>query len=114
MLPPFLVGLILGTALVVLILLWRTAMGMRHGNSLVNTEDLPGQVGHVRLPCTPHQRGLVRLTVRGSLMDVPAYSTAGRLGKGLPVIVVEVRGGDAWLTALSQVRNVSSTNANHD
>ena len=114
MLPAFLVGLLLGTALVGLLLLWRTAMGMGHGNSLVNSEDLPGQVGHMRLPCTPHQRGLVRLTVRGSLMDVPAYSTAGRLGKGLPVIVVEVRGGDAWLTALSQVRNVHSPESHHD
>ena len=111
---PVLIGLALTVVLVALGLLWRAAMGMRHGNSLVNIDDLPGQVGHVRLPCTPHQRGLVRLTVRGSLMDVPAYSTAGPLRKGLPVIVVEVRGGDAWLTALSQVRTVPFPEPNHD
>jgi membrane protein implicated in regulation of membrane protease activity len=104
----FLVGLVLGTALVGLLLIWRAAMAMRHGNSLVTSEDLVGQVGHVRLPCTPHHRGLVRLTVRGSLMDVPAYSYTGDLRKGLAVMVVELRGGDAWLTALSRARNVPS------
>lgn len=108
LLQTFLVALALGTAMVGLLLLWRAALVMRHGNSLVTSEDLVGQVGHVRLLCTPNRRGLVRLIVKGSLMDVPAYSYAGDLRKGLAVMVVELRGGDAWLTTLSQARNVPS------
>jgi hypothetical protein len=108
LLQTFLVALALGTAMVGLLLLWRAALVMRHGNSLVTSEDLVGQVGHVRLLCTPNRRGLVRIIVKGSLMDVPAYSYAGDLRKGLAVMVVELRGGDAWLTTLSQARNVPS------
>lgn len=88
---------------------------MRHGNSLVTSEDLIGQVGRLRLPCTPHQRGLARLTVRGSLMDVPAYSCAAALRTGLAVMVVDQQGGDVWVTPLSQARNTPSptTQASH-
>ena len=105
MLLALLVGLALGTALVAVLLLWRAALAMRHGNSLVTSKDLIGQVGRLPLPCTPHHRGLVRLTVRGSLLDVPAYSCAGALRKGLAVMVVDQQGGDVWVTPLSQTRN---------
>ncbi|MFM7640297.1 MAG: hypothetical protein ACKO45_01905 [Cyanobium sp.] len=109
MLIALLVGLALGTALVGVLLLWRAALAMRHGNSLVSREDLIGQVGPLQLPCTAEQRGLVRLTVRGSLMDVPAYSCADPLRKGLAVMVVEQRGGDVWVTPLSQARSARSS-----
>lgn len=100
-----LVGLALGTALLGLLLLWLVALAMGHGNSLVTREDLIGQVGRLQLPCTTQQRGLVRLTVRGSLMDVPAYSCADPLHKGLAVMVVEQRGGDVGVTPFSKARS---------
>lgn len=103
-----LIVLALGLVLAGLLMLVSMASTMRRGNSLVTSEDLIGQVGHVRLPCTPQNRGLVRLNVRGSLMDVPAYSCAGALQRGRAVMVVEMRGGDVWLTLLSEPRDVPS------
>ncbi len=77
---------------------------MRHGNSLVTSADLVGQVGQLRLPCGPRDRGLVRLTVRGSVIDVPAYSSAGTLRRGQAVMVLEQREGDVWVTPLTTSR----------
>jgi hypothetical protein len=73
-------------------------MAIRHGNSLVTGADLVGQVGSLRLPCGPQERGLVRLTVRGSLIEVPAYCSAGALRRGQTVMVLEQRDGDVWVT----------------
>ncbi len=101
---PLLLGWLIGGALLAALLLWRTILAMRHGNSLVTAEDLIGQVGHLRLPCTPRGRGLVRLSVRGSVLDMPAYSSAGALPRGLAVMVLEQRGGDVWVTPLTPPR----------
>ena len=97
-------GWLIGAVLLVALLLWRAALAMRHGNSLVTNEDLIGQVGPLRLPCGPRERGLVRLTVRGTVIDVPAYSSAGDLRRGLAVMVLEQRGGDVWGTPLARAR----------
>ncbi|MFN9548186.1 MAG: hypothetical protein ACK6AD_14170 [Cyanobacteriota bacterium] len=99
-----LLGWLIGGALVAALLLWRAVLAMRHGNSLVTSEDLVGQVGNVRLPCGPSDRGLVRLTVRGTVIDVPAYSSAGSLLRGQAVMVLEQREGDVWVTPLSAPR----------
>ena len=56
----------------------------------------------------------MRLNVRGSLIELPAYSSAGPLPRGLAVIVVEMRGGDVWLLPFSQARTVSSPDPHHD
>jgi hypothetical protein len=101
---PLLLGWLIGGALLAALLLWRAVLALRHGNSLVTSEDLVGQVGRLRLPCGPRDRGLVRLSVRGSLMDVPAYSSVGPLRPGLAVMVLEQRGGDVWVTPLTSPR----------
>lgn len=98
---PLLLGWLIGGALLLVLLLWRSALALRHGNSLVTGEDLVGQVGHLRLPCTPRARGLVRLSVRGTVMDVPAYSSVGSLPRGLAVMALEQRAGDVWVTPLT-------------
>jgi hypothetical protein len=99
-----LLGWLIGVGLLAALLLWRAVLAMRNGNSLVTSDDLIGQVGQLRLPCGPRQRGLVRLTVRGSLIDVPAYSSAGSLSSGLAVMVLEQRGGDVWVTPVNATR----------
>jgi hypothetical protein len=99
-----LLGWLIGGALLAGLLLWRAVLALRHGNSLVSGEDLIGQVGQLRLPCGARDRGLVRLTVRGSVMDVPAYSSVGPLRRGLAVMVLEQRGGDVWVTPLTPPR----------
>lgn len=101
---PLLLGWLIGGALLASLLLWRTVLAMRHGNSLVTSEDLIGQVGQLRLPCGARDRGLVRLTVRGAVIDVPAYSSAGALPRGLAVMVLEQRGGDVWVIPLTPAR----------
>jgi hypothetical protein len=99
-----LLGWLIGAALMAGLLIWRAVLAMRHGNSLVTTADLVGQVGQLRLPCGPRERGLVRLTVRGSVIDVPAYSSAGTLRRGQTVMVLEQRGGDVWVTPVTPPR----------
>jgi hypothetical protein len=101
---PLLLGWLVGGALQLALLLWRALLAMRHGNSLVSDGDLIGQVGLLRLPCGPRDRGIVRLTVRGAVLDVPAYSSAGPLRRGLAVMVLDERGGDVWLTPLTATR----------
>lgn len=99
-----LLGWLIGAALMAGLLIWRAVLAMRHGNSLVTTADLAGQVGQLRLPCGSRERGLVRLTVRGSVIDVPAYSSAGTLRRGQTVMVLEQRGGDVWVTPVTPPR----------
>lgn len=101
---PLVLGWLIGGAVLAALLLWRAVLALRHGNSLVTTDDLIGQVGQVRLPCGPRDRGLVRITVRGTVMDVPAYSSAGSLQRGLAVMVLEQRQGDVWVTPLTPPR----------
>ena len=105
---PILFGWLIGGALLLALLLWRAALEMRHGNSLVSDGDLIGQVGQLRLPCGPRDRGVVRLTVRGAVLDVPAYSSAGSLRRGLAVMVLDQRGGDVWVTPLTASRTSPS------
>ncbi|MEB3156574.1 MAG: hypothetical protein VKO26_03970 [Cyanobacteriota bacterium] len=93
-----LLGGLISVSLLAALLMWRALLAMRHGNSLVTSTDLIGQVGSLRLPCGSRERGLVRLTVRGSLIEVPAYSSAGALRRGQTVMVLEQRGGDVWVT----------------
>ena len=99
-----LLGWLIGGGLLAALLLWRAVLAMRHGNSLVTGEDLIGQVGRLRLPCDARDRGLVRLTVRGAVMDVPAYSSGGPLPGGLAVMVLDQREGDVWVTPLTTPR----------
>ena len=100
-----LLGWLIGGALLAALLLWRAVLAMRHGNSLVTSDDLIGQVGQLRLPCGARDRGLVRLTVRGTVIDVPAYSgNAEALPRGQAVMVLEQRGGDVWVTPLTPPR----------
>ena len=100
-----LLGWLIGGALLAALLLWRAVLAMRHGNSLVTSDDLIGQVGQLRLPCGARDRGLVRLTVRGTVIDVPAYSgIAEALPRGQAVMVLEQRGGDVWVTPLTPPR----------
>ena len=99
-----LLGWLIGGGLLAALLLWRAVLAMRHGNSLVTGEDLIGQVGRLRLPCSARDRGLVRLTVRGAVMDVPAYSSGGPLPSGLAVMVLDQREGDVWVTPLTPPR----------
>ncbi len=63
-------GWLIGVSLLAALLVWRPLLAMRHGNSLVTSADLVGQLGPLRPPCGPRERGLVRLNVRGSVIDV--------------------------------------------
>ncbi len=99
-----LLGWLIGVSLLAALLVWRALLAMRHGNSLVTSRDLIGQVGSLRLPCGSRERGLVRLTVRGSVIEVPAYSSAGALRRGQTVMVLEQRGGDVWVTPHATTR----------
>jgi membrane protein implicated in regulation of membrane protease activity len=96
-------GVIAGLAFLGLLLCWRRALAIRMGNSLVTDADFIGQVGLVVLPCSTQERGLVRLTVRGALMDVPAYSNDTPLPRGLRVMVLHRRGCDVWVTSLARM-----------
>jgi hypothetical protein len=85
----------------VLRLLLRRRLSYRQGDSLVREWDLLGQTGWVLLACSRTQRGLVRLTVRGSLIDVPAYGTdSQRLLRGDRVLVLHHQDHQLWVTAL--------------
>ena len=53
------------------------------------------------LACSRTQRGMVRLTVRGSLIDVTAYGTdIQRLLRGDRVLVLHHQENQLWVTAL--------------
>jgi membrane protein implicated in regulation of membrane protease activity len=70
----------------------------RPGNSLVRQEDLVGQSGQVLLPCSDSLRGVVRLQVRGCLIDSAAYGIdQRRLHRGDPVVVLHQEGVDLWV-----------------
>ncbi len=83
---------------------------LRLGNSLVHHDDPVGQVGQVLLPCGPTQRGLVRLRVRGSLLDLCAYASDQRLLlRGERVLVVQQHDQLLWVTALDAPEEDLST-----
>ena len=81
---------------------WRRLLGWQPGDSLVRQQDLVGQRGRVLLSCSRSLRGLVRLQVRGSLIDSPAYGMDERLLlEGDRVMVLHQQGHDLWVTAIS-------------
>jgi hypothetical protein len=91
---------------VLLILQVVRKLGLRcakaQANSLVELNDLVGSVGEIRLTCAPHLRGVVRLRVRGSVIDCPAYSCDPRpLYRGERVLVMNREHLDVWVTALA-------------
>lgn len=63
-------------------------MSGRQVNSLVSRQDLIGLLGKVTLPMDDKQRGTIELSVKGSLMRKPAFSSAGPLEIGDEVVVI--------------------------
>ena len=89
-LPTSLVALLMG-----LLMGWSAMrilrmVGRQEADSLVRSNDLIGQEGRVSLAIEVGQRGLVELSVRGSLIRRPARSSeATALPVGTPIVVVE-------------------------
>jgi len=89
-LPPSVVALLMG-----LLMGWAATrllrmVGRQEADSLVRSNDLIGQEGRVSLAIEVGQRGLVELSVRGSLIRRPARSSeATALPVGTPIVVVE-------------------------
>ncbi len=82
-------------------LLLRQWLRCQPEDSLVRQQDLVGLTGEVRLGCSRSQRGLVRLRVRGCLIEARAYGSDARpLLRGDRVLVLHHQDDHLWVTRL--------------
>jgi membrane protein implicated in regulation of membrane protease activity len=102
---PLLARLLVPAAISVslLLLLWRILSYGIFSDSLVRNGDIVGQVGVLLLSCGPRQRGLVRLTVKGNLMDLPARTDGRTLDVNQTVMVLQQRHDHVLVMPLQQV-----------
>lgn len=80
----------------------------RDVDSLVRSSDLVGQTGTLTLPCSPDSRGKVRLSVKGSLLDLSALSSNGPLAVGTAVAVLRHEGSRVWVIPLQDLEPAAS------
>jgi len=95
--------LLLAIFICLLMLLKRTFSDGNYSDSLVRNADIVGQVGVIILSCSPRQRGLVRLTVKGNLLDLPARSDGRSLGINESVLVLQQLQDHLLVVPLQQV-----------
>ncbi|NJN38067.1 MAG: NfeD-like protein [Acaryochloridaceae cyanobacterium CSU_3_4] len=87
-------GLILGTAMSGLLLYLRG----QQADSLITHEDLVGLAGTVEVPFDAHSRGKVRLMVKGSILEVVAFTDeVSALEPGEQVVVVGTQQNRVWV-----------------
>ncbi len=97
------VGLAVGTALVLLLQLQRRAEVI---NSMPSFSNAVGQWGVVEVPFSSTSRGKVRLTLKGSTMDLLATTDAERqLGVGEQVFVVAAQGNSVLVVPKDQMQS---------
>ena len=92
-------GLLIGLAMATVL------RNLRHRevDSLIRSSDLIGQTGTLSLPCTVDSRGKVRLSVKGTLLDLSAYSAAAPLAPGTAVAVLRHEGACVWVIPLQDL-----------
>jgi hypothetical protein len=102
---PLLLRLLLPLAIILclIMLLRRTLSDGIYSDSLVRNTDIVGQVGVIILSCGPRKRGLVRLTVKGNLLDLPACSDGRILALHESVIVLHQLQDHLLVVPLQQV-----------
>ena len=89
-------GLLCGIAMAWILLVLRR----RHADSLVRSEDLVGQTGIVEIPFDAHQKGKVRLQVKGSTVDFVALTDEPKMLKiGDPIVVMGTKKNRVWVVS---------------
>ena len=97
------VGLAVGTALVLLVQLQRRSEVI---NSMPSFSNAVGQWGVVEVPFSSDSRGKVRLTLKGSTMDLLATTDAERqLEVGERVFVVAAQGNSVLVVPEDQMQS---------
>ncbi|MGA7936774.1 MAG: NfeD family protein [Kovacikia sp.] len=80
----------------------------RQADSLVRATDLVGLVGTVEIPFSRTSRGKVRLSVKGSIVDLIAYTDESReLIAGEQVMVVGTEQNRLWVVSASSLEHAS-------
>lgn len=89
-------GLICGTAMSGLLLYLRR----QQADSLISHDDLVGLAGTVEIPFDAHTRGKVRLKVKGSILEVVAFTDGGdSFQPGEQVVVVGTQENRVWVVS---------------
>lgn len=105
-------GLVCGTAMSGLLLYLR----QQKADSLISHDDLVGLAGTVEIPFDAHTRGKVRLKVKGSLLEVVAFTDGGNAFQpGEQVVVVGTQENRVWVVssdAFNQPPDVLGSGAN--
>ena len=94
-LPSSLMALLMGLAMGIGATKTLAILGRREADSLVRSDDLVGLPGRITLRIQSGQRGVVELSVKGSLLRRPARCRSGPLEKHQNVVVVEINAEDA-------------------
>lgn len=91
-----LVGILCGTVATSILRLLK----YRQRDSLIRTEDLVGVIGVVTLPLNAQTRGKVRLHLKGSRLDLMAYTEEPRdFAPGDTVLVVGMQKNGVWVVS---------------
>jgi hypothetical protein len=91
------IGLFVGTVIVLLIALQRRQKVV---DSLVSFNNLVGVYATVEIPFDQTSRGKVRLTTKGSIVDLVAVTEENKtFNQGDKVLVVEARNNKVWVVS---------------
>jgi acyl-CoA hydrolase len=91
------VGIICGAFIVLLIALQRRQKVV---DSLISQSNLVGLFATVEIPFEQTSRGKVRLTIKGSMVDLVAVTDEEKsFQKGDRVLVVEARNNKVWVVS---------------
>jgi len=97
------VGLSLGTAMAWIV----SILPARQVDSLIRTQDLVGLMGTVEIPFDASCKGKIRVSVKGVVVDFPAFTLEESKGfvKGEPVLIVGVENNKVWVVSEPTLQN---------
>lgn len=90
------VGIFIGALIVWFIYFWRQREIV---DSLMKPEDLIGLWGIVELPFDAQSKGKVRVEVKGSIVDLVAFTDDRQeFSQGDRVLIIQMQGNRVWVT----------------
>lgn len=97
------VGLFVGALIVWFIFFWRRRQVV---DSLMRAEDVVGTYGTVEVPLDNHSKGKIRIEIKGSMVDLVAFTEEPRqFNPGDRVFVIQMKGNKVWVVGEDSINS---------
>jgi membrane protein implicated in regulation of membrane protease activity len=98
-----LIGVFIGIVIAILLKLFRKKQEI---DSLIRPPNVVGTLGTVEIPFDNHNRGKVRVNLKGAIVDFIAYTDRPvSFNRGDKVFIVEMKDNKVWVISAEELKS---------